>query len=473
MALLAAAPAAFAFDDEDDEEATLRERLTEREDKRRSPDPIRFEIGDLPVVFAGELEWALLQDRRVRFDERRRDRLALEQTVDLEWFATLGKPLSAFAQLSVEHVDDLLSGTPERRSELFVERGEMWLISEELFGWPLHLEIGRLDFEDERRWWWNEELDAIRAEWEAERWDLSVAIARELASNRTGQGFVDPEQERVLRVIVEGGWEWRENHAIEWFLLHEDDRSPNGAPGERVRRDREDESDARLHWFGVRAMGAIETRRFGLFGYWADLGFVWGRERLVAFEEEGDDAIVEGVTAQRVRGTGVDVGAQWLWPGAWEPRLFAGIAWGSGDDDPDDGRDRAYRQSRLQSNEAGFGGVERYPHYGILLEPELSNLWVATVGVGFTIFESSSIDVAWHGYRLDEPSEELRDAFLDAELDGRSRRLGQALDVVLAIEEWERWELEGRLSWFRAGRAFGANDGRWSQAAFVSLRYAF
>ena len=65
------------------------------------------------------------------------------------------------------------------------------------------------------------------------------------------------------------------------------------------------------------------------------------------------------------------------------------------------------------------------------------------------------MDLIYHHYRLVEPAPFLRDAGLTATLTGKHRDLGTEIDVVLALEEWERLEFELIASAFRAGRAFG------------------
>ena len=109
----------------------------------------------------------------------------------------------------------------------------------------------------------------------------------------------------------------------------------------------------------------------------------------------------------------------------------------------------------IQENEAGFGGVQRFAHYGVLLDPELSNLSIPTAGAGLSLLSSSSLDLVYHRYRLVEPAPFLRDARLEVALGGERRDLGHGVDLVLAIEEWERLEFELILSAFRAGERSG------------------
>jgi hypothetical protein len=257
-------------------------------------------------------------------------------------------------------------------------------------------------------------------------------------------------------------------------VLRHDDRSTTEAAGQTLPVAREDASDARLTWIGARLIGVFELRTRGLLGYWFDWAQVRGQERLVEYAALSPQrSVVETVERRDVRGSALDAGLNWLPPLAWEPRLFVGYAAGSGDASPEDGVDGAFRQTALHANEAGYGGVQRFAHYGALLEPELSNLEVTTLGAGLSLLQSSSLDLVWHHYRLVEPATSLRDARLEVELDGAQRDLGRSLDLVLALEEWERLEFGVIASAFRAGRAFVAGRGEWSYGAFLALRIAF
>ena len=417
--------------DEDEEEDGLRDRLIEREDRRRVPDPITYELAGRPLTVEGEVAVGAIGVRRRSFlpEDRRRDRLALETATEVELFYSFGPELSLFAQFAFESERDQLSGTPDRVSEGALTRGEMWVYSEDIAGTGLFVELGRLDYEDERRWWWDEDLDALRIGWEADDvdFDIELSVARELFQTRADEDFIDPEQDRVLRIFGEASYDWAEEHGLELAFLRMDDRSRTERPGEVVRLEREDESDARLTWWGARLLGAFELPGGGALGYWADFGQVRGTETVLELDELSERlARVEEVQRRQVRGWAFDLGVNWLLDAPLEPRFFLGYARGSGDDEPDDGVDRRYRQTGLHANEGGLGGVERYGSYGVLLEPELSNLSVWTAGFGLSVLRASSFDLAFHHYRLVTPAFELPEARLEAELTGRHTGWGGA-----------------------------------------------
>jgi len=491
--LCAGAPASGQEEDEFEVQA-LREQLTEREDENRVEDPTVVDLFGRPLSLLGQYEITLTHVDRVSMGDPTNDfsRLFLEQELELEAFYTVHEELSFFAQVKLIQEEDLDSETPDDVSDAYAERGEMWIYAEELGGSPLSLEAGRLNFEDDRTWWWDEDLDAVRLIYEEDDFEIQLAVARELVPARSDRDFIEPDHEDVVRVITEASWDWSAEHALEFFVLSHNDRSRTEKPGEIVRDDREDESDADLMWLGLRASGAWEFEGGSLAAYWLDAGLVDGDESLVSTgsgeEEEGEEedaedspgtglkpgrSVVEEVVRQDVSGWGLDTGITWMFPVVSDPRVTLAYAMGSGDRNSENGTDRSYRQSDLQGNEIGFGGVQRFQGYGELLDPDLSNLSIYTVGVGCSLLRSSSIDLVYHAYRLMEPADSLRDSELDSELTGTDRDLGQGIDLVFAVEEWETLEFELVASAFRAGKAYGRDEGEWDFGGSFACRVAF
>jgi alginate production protein len=199
---------------------------------------------------------------------------------------------------------------------------------------------------------------------------------------------------------------------------------------------------------------------------------VGGTERRTEFTAmDADRSVVTNVARRHIRGWGFDTGISWLLPTRQPTRLYGGYAYGSGDANTQDNTDHAFRQTGLATNEAGFGGAQRFAHYGIGLNPELSNLKVVTVGAGLNLLQSSSIDLVYHRYRLANSAESLRNARIDGTLVGKN--IGSGVDLVIAIEEWERLEFEFSVSAFRAGRGFGEGAGKRSYFGFAGMRIAF
>ncbi len=459
---------------ENESDDELRNRLTDRVDKRRPVQPFSIDILARPITMTGSYEINLdyLRPANGKAELGRRDRLLLDHGIEAEAFYRLNSQLSLFAQLHLAQEKDLLSGRFAKISDRYLERDEMWLYDQNIGGSNFSLDIGRLAFEDDRRWWWDQNLDALRVSHELDNVEITLAFAQELASERSDRNTVAPEQQGVRRLIGEASWDWRRDHVLEFFLLHQNDGSRRETIDDVVKDKRRDESDATLTWIGARASGAFDLAQRGVIGYWLDAAVVRGKERRLDFESiDAHRSVVESVLQQRVRGWGYDTGVSWILPARWETRLYAGYAYGSGDSHPDNGVDHAFRQTGLSTNEAGFGGVQRFSHYGITLAPELSNLKIITLGAGLNFLKSSSLDFVYHHYRLAHASESLRNASVDGTLVGKD--IGSGIDVVLAIEEWERLEFELSVSAFRAGRGFGDDVGKRSYFGFAGMRIAF
>jgi alginate production protein len=172
-------------------------------------------------------------------------------------------------------------------------------------------------------------------------------------------------------------------------------------------------------------------------GSWLELAYAGG--------EDGSN---------KVRGFGFDLGSTYEFDLSLEPSITLGYAFGTGDGDPDDDVDNSFRQTGLQNNEGSFNGVPDFQYYGELLDPELSNLSIFTAGTGINLTEESSIDLVYHYYLQHKASDSLRDAGIDADPDGQSKRLGSEIDLIIGYEGTKGLELALKLGYFIPGEAF-------------------
>ena len=155
---------------------------------------------------------------------------------------------------------------------------------------------------------------------------------------------------------------------------------------------------------------------------------------------------------------GYDVGAIYDFDRPLRPSLIMGYAFGSGDGDPDDGIDRNFRQTGLHDNEHELDGLADFRYYGVVLEPELSNLEILTVGLGVKPSERLSMHLLYHAYRQHQASPTLRDTNLDADPNGRDRNLGSAIDLVMGVELSRQLSVDVELGYFMPGGAFDDDD---------------
>ena len=285
----------------------------------------------------------------------------------------------------------------------------------------LSLLVGRQLFEDERQWLYDAELDAVRAIYQ------NPSLLIELSASRNAlladQDLLnDVDEESTNNYILYGAYRLNEEVTVGAYGIVGEDRGDN---------------DTQTVLLGVMATGTLAEH----FTYWSNAALARGKE---------DDT--------KIRGYGVDILGIYDFELPLSPRIIAGYAFGSGDSDPDDDQDGAFRQSGLQDNEAEVGSLVAFQYYGEVLNPELSNMSIFTAGVGAQPRDDLSIDLIYHYYVQDVASDELRDSELNADPTGRSRKLGSEIDLVVGFDGIENLEVRGFLGYFLPGRAFEAGS---------------
>ncbi len=294
---------------------------------------------------------------------------------------------------------------------------EMYLLWSSPLRWAA-LEVGRQDFDEPREWLYDENLDAVRIHLAPHRRaKIELALA-----GRLGVSGVDGERGYAIgyaqAALVRKSWAGA-------YAIGRND--PAGG------------DDAR--WLGLRAGGAPIR---GL-DPWLDLGILLGRTAL-----------------RRHRGTAFDLGltiqplALSRTPSAFaarRPAVTIGLARGSGDADDTDDEDSTYRQTGFEDNTDTFAGVTSFKYYGELLDPELSNIRILTMGAGFRVGPSSSVDFVYHRYRQVVADNRLRSELQIQPL-GDNPFLGSGTDLIFGMEEIQNLEIELDLAAFFPGRAF-------------------
>jgi alginate production protein len=155
------------------------------------------------------------------------------------------------------------------------------------------------------------------------------------------------------------------------------------------------------------------------------------------------------------RAWALDAGATLTARGAVRPSLTVAYALGSGEKKaPDDPFSQEFRQTGHEDNSDRLGGFSTFKYYGEVLDPELSNLKIYTLGAGLRFGNSVSVDGVYHFYRQHRLDDKLQ-ARLDPELSERSLDVGRELDVVLGVRNlWKRVSLSYAFGRFEPGAAF-------------------
>ena len=456
---------------------TNEQRATElsRQSGQRRPDhQYTTEIFGRPLTIGGELSLDSKYRRDFSLDSNRQDDLWRgDAEFQLELFYRWSDNLFAFLEGSAIYTSDLYREDGNEQNDDDLRRGQSWIYATELFETPFGIQAGRQTVREKREWWWDESLDAIRLHYDLPRFHGELTFAEEVGPVSLDDE-IKPEQDDVFRVLGRATWKWAKKQRLSFFLAYQDDHSDIPDPGDVVDSDIEDEADARLTWAGVRSMGRWKYSPLARIYYWADAAIVRGDADIIDFDDVGSgNSVVDSISHVDVEGWGADIGATLVTRHPAVPRITLAYAWGSGDNDPGDNKDKSFQQTSLQDNNGRFRGVNRFRYYGELLRPELSNLRIFTLSLGYPLLTNSSVELVYHDYRQAHADNSRRVGRIGARPEGEDTDIGQELDLVFGFEETRNLEFEIIAAVFKSGEAYGDLSGEYAYNLELSMDYNF
>ncbi|NNE09354.1 MAG: alginate export family protein, partial [Gemmatimonadetes bacterium] len=266
------------------------------------------------------------------------------------------------------------------------------------------VQVGRQDFDEEREWLYDENLDAVRVHWRR-------STARVEGSLSTRWNSTSSRLDGWTNAILFAEREVRDRHVLALWGIHR----ANG-------------SDTPT-WIGLRSSGRLSRR----LRHWVDTASLTGN--------------LDGV---RRSAYAIDAGLRYRAIQKNRTEFTVGWARGSGGGDSRE----TFHSTGLGDNNARFGGVTGFKYYGELLEPELVNLEIVTAAAGFRPTRSSSIDLIFHDYRQVAASRRDFDTALESRPLGLDPDLGSEWNVIVGFEELRQVDIEYDFAYFTPGRAF-------------------
>lgn len=369
-----------------------------------------------PWRIRGEIELEYESERNFNLDASDdEDEAVFEPEFDLEISYRPSRRLQGFVRL--EWLRQLAVGGPKAETkDTRLNLAEAYLSSEGVSvpgGGEVSLSVGRKLFRDERQWLYDEQLDGLTLRYDYDAWALSLSATRQ-----RNKDLLDREGgDEADNYLAYARYRF-EDQVLGAYLLKRHER---------------DGGNERPLFVGIQTHGELGRSA----DYWLEAALARGRD--------GEDTI---------RGWGFDAGVNYRFDAPLTPSLTLGYALGSGDDDAADGVNHAFRQTGMQDNEHKRDGLVSFRYLGVLLEPELSNLEVLTVGVGFRPHERLSTQLLVHRYRQHHASPTLRDTNLDADPNGADRDLGYGIDWVAGTKVGKAIEIEAVVGYFQPGEAF-------------------
>jgi alginate production protein len=295
--------------------------------------------------------------------------------------------------------------------------GETFLFYDDIFddllGRGLDAQVGRQDFDEYREWLYDADLDAVRLFY------TSLPIVLEGTVGTVLYDAPDADED-IVDYVLHGSYVTSKTGQVSAYVI---DRENWNTPDRRIN-------------FGLR--GREEPLK--------DLDG-WFEAALSRGELDGD----------RLNGWALDAGATYVVEDSpVEPSFTLGFAVGSGDRDTEDGENGNFRQTGLQDNNSRWNGVTSFRYYGEVLEPELSNLRITTLGLGIRPTKRSSIDLIHHYVWQDETAVALLRPIsnLRQNTNGEHGILGHEFDLVFGVKDIENVKIEVVVGTFMPGNAF-------------------
>lgn len=302
-------------------------------------------------------------------------------------------------------------------------------------GTGLEIWVGRSRFQDEREWLYDANLDGLRMFFTLKDIEFDVSVTRQTLW--TADLFSTYKEDAVNNFHIYGKYDLSDDISVAGWWLRQDDVSGAG--------------DQNPEFFGLRSGGNLLDE----LKYWVELAHVRGNE-----------------DGQRIRGYGFESGITYEFAYEARPYIVLSYAMGSGDGNPGDGVDHNFRQTGFQDNNGRSNGANQYKFYGELLEPNLSNMSIVSVGAGMWVEKTHTMEVIYHRYTQQRAANFLHDTNLKMDPLGIDKQLGYGVDFVYGVnEDLPGWRIKVISSLFKPGRAF-APDASMAVFGGVELRWS-
>ena len=341
-----------------------------------------------------------------------------EPAVRFELTAFFSDKLQAFAQVRMRKKYFISSERLYPPSkELDADISQLYFLARNFGIRGLAAEVGRQDFEEDREWLYDDYLDAIR---------VFYYGAHPLAFETAYIHAVSPMKDKFKTwtdILFQAHlYPNKDNHISSYIIMRSDTAIRNREP----------------QWYGIRYKGEI-----------GNLATPWFEFSYMAGEDKG----------RTLKAHALDLGTTLKAEKArLRPSLTVAYAVGSGDKISGDDSDNRFRQTGYEDNVDYFGGVASIHYYSEVIDPELSNIEIATIGLGVMPIDRGSIELVYHKFKQNKPKDEITGGDLvdpPARPNGISDDLGSEIDVVLGMDKlWNHLSLSWTMGFFTPGEAF-------------------
>jgi len=415
------------------------------DERLRPEEQFQLSIGRALLTMTGALNVKLAFENNFNLrTTKQRDELAVNPQTNLDFVLAFPQGFSLFTEFSLsDEINFENSKKPENTFQFRLRDAFVHLPIPVAF--PSALRVGRQQIFEPRRWVFSQRFDAVKLLLDPEPFHFWLAVTTSIPSSGKRKRvfddiFVARDQ---VDFIVNSSFDLTDKSVVSQYLIFGSKHENLIKSGDPLEED--------PVWVGLRVFGLekfntkykwlkfdfLEDLFRPKIRYWLDMAYVTGT-----------------VKDKNLSGFGLDVGVSYIarkFP--LLPYVTVAYAFGSGDRNPNDGVDRNFRQTGAQGNSGKFGGVVNFDYYGVLNDPELSNLHVYTAGIGIRPWPKGSVDLVYHRYRQDVALNKFRDANVE-DPQGKNTDIGEEIDVIFGYREIQNLRFRLRTGYFFPGDAY-------------------
>ena len=326
------------------------------------------------------------------------------------------------------------------KKDFVLDIKELYLQSDLLFQNQANLLIGRKNIYDSRSWYYHAPLDTLKIFNKHDLFLYELYAGTRLNSNIVIEGTSSSNKHNLKNikfVIAHLSYEYFKANKTEFFGIYENTDTIE---------------QRELYWLGLRFIGYLPFSQYNL-QYWLDLSKVQGDINKEIFPNDID-------------GYAYDIGFKYTFNSLSDMVAFS-YAYGSGGN-------KLYTQPYLTNNKSDFLQRHLYfRHYGSFLDPELSNMKIASLYYSHLFQNKQSFLIALHNYKQDTASYiQYFTSRFTLQPNGKSTDIGNEIDCIYGIYYQKEYDLRTIFSYFFGGNAFDTvttkKDGLYGQ---INFRY--
>lgn len=321
--------------------------------------------------------------------------------------------------------DRLIFSINKSNTNLKLDIKDFYISSRNLFENRANFLIGRKYLKDKRGWYYKTSLDTLGVSNKHDLLLYELYLGTRLNKNTMAY---DPNEiqtnlKGVKFLFGHLSYEFLKQNTLEGFYIYEDNKN----------------AQRKLGWIGLRVQGELPQANEDAISYWVDVASMHGKYQ-----------------SKAASGLGYDFGGKYYFT-RYSAGIAASLAYGSGGGS-------LYLQPSFTNNRSNYLSKDvSYRYYGEFLQPELSNMRIATLNAlyHFNNDTNKTAILALHNYAQDKASKGQYNATNKTVApNGKSTDIGNEIDLILHYDLFANSYWRFSFGYFLGGSAYNKKTGK-------------